>query len=110
QFSNHDKLLSYVRTFAINQGYAITIKRLRTDRNSEIKNTLLVVTEVVPIEKASRLMNCLFKLFATRCSNVWHLEICNSEHNHEIMADAGTHPHQILATIHQNNSSSIAIS
>ncbi|CAG8652447.1 9068_t:CDS:2 [Cetraspora pellucida] len=143
QFSNHDELFSYVQTFAINQGYAITIKRSRTDRNDEIKNTLLGCNRSGSYRErldhsrhrmtALRLINCPFELFATRCSNVWHLEIHNSEHNHkasedmsgysivrqlnseqreqvQIMADAGAHPCQILATIHQNNSSSMAIS
>ncbi|CAG8816326.1 10173_t:CDS:1, partial [Racocetra persica] len=81
---------------------------------------------------ASRLVNCLFELFGSRRDNIWYLEIRNSKHNHEAsidisgypivrrlnteqkdlvkqMAAAGSRLRQILATIHQNNPSSMVI-
>ncbi|CAG8671610.1 10187_t:CDS:1, partial [Cetraspora pellucida] len=41
---------------------------------------------------ASRLVNCLFELFETRCNNIWYLEIINLEHkNYEASTDMSGH-------------------
>ncbi|CAG8842510.1 16170_t:CDS:1, partial [Racocetra persica] len=41
QFQSQDELLLHVREFSKTHGYAITIKRLRTDVNRKIKNMIL---------------------------------------------------------------------
>ncbi|CAG8842697.1 2169_t:CDS:2, partial [Gigaspora margarita] len=38
QFESQEELLSHVRSFVKTQGYAVTIKRSRSDRKGEIKN------------------------------------------------------------------------
>ena len=41
QFASRDELLAHVRAFALTQGYAVTVKRSRTDVNGEVKNLTL---------------------------------------------------------------------
>ena len=41
QFASRDELLAHVRAFALTQGYAVTVKRSRTDVNGEVKNLML---------------------------------------------------------------------
>ena len=43
QFSSYDKLLAHVRAFVLTQGYAVTIKRTRTDVNGKVKNVTFIV-------------------------------------------------------------------
>ncbi|CAG8806767.1 452_t:CDS:2, partial [Racocetra fulgida] len=113
------------------QRYAITIKRSRSDINDEIKNMTLgcnrsgyyrnrlnLTENSRHRQTSSKLLNCLFKLFASRCNNTWSFEVRNSEHNYQPskdmsvnrMAAAGSCPHQILSTIHLNDLSLMAIS
>ncbi|CAJ0648434.1 462_t:CDS:2, partial [Entrophospora sp. SA101] len=112
QFSSYDELLAHVRAFVLTQGYAVTIMAKQT---------------------VSRLLDCPFELHGTRCNGVWFLEVHNSEHNHEASEDmsghpithrlnteqrelvqqmsaTGSHPREILSTIHQSDLSSMVIS
>ncbi|CAG8854097.1 9027_t:CDS:1, partial [Gigaspora margarita] len=41
QFASHTELLEYVWVFAKTQGYAVTIRRSRSDKRGEIKNMTL---------------------------------------------------------------------
>ncbi|CAG8511011.1 7103_t:CDS:2 [Cetraspora pellucida] len=146
QFASRNELLEYMRSFSKTQGYAVTIKRSCSDRNGKIKNVVLgcdrsgfyrnrlnLSDDLHHKRTASRLINCPFELFGTRHDNIWHLEVRNSEHNHEASTDmsghpivrklnvdqkelvkqmvvAGSRPRQILSTIHQNDLSLFAIS
>ncbi|CAG8809721.1 2823_t:CDS:2, partial [Cetraspora pellucida] len=110
QFSNHNELLEYVRAFSKTQEYAVTIKRSQADKNSEIKNMTLgcdrsgsyrnrlnLTNNSCCRQTALRLLSCPFELYGQ-----WEQV--------QRMSAAGSHPCQILATIHQNDSSSMAIS
>ena len=146
QFASHNELLAHVRAFARTQGYAVTVKRSRTDAKGEIKNVTMrcdrggsyrnrlnLTADSRRRQTASRLLDCPFELFGTRRNDVWYLKIRNSEHNHEVSEDmsghpiarrlnteqqeqvrqmsaAGSQPRQILSTIRQSDSSSMAIS
>ncbi|CAG8531362.1 10390_t:CDS:2, partial [Acaulospora morrowiae] len=79
QFANHNELLAHVRTFAATQGYAVTIKRSRTDMSGQIKNITLccdrggsyrnklnLTANSRHRQTASRLLNCPFELFRIR--------------------------------------------
>nr|CAG8652006.1 14323_t:CDS:1 [Entrophospora candida] len=146
QFSSYDELLAHVRAFVLTQGYAVTIKRTRTDVNGKVKNVTLccdrggsyrnslnLTDDLRCRQTASRLLDCPFELHGTRRNGVWFLEVRNSEHNHEASEDmsghpiarrlnteqrelvqqmsaAGSHPREILSTIHQSDLSSMATS
>ncbi|CAJ0767110.1 18905_t:CDS:2, partial [Entrophospora sp. SA101] len=114
QFSSYDELLAHVRAFVLTQGYAVTIKRTRTDVNGKVKNVTLHCDRA-PWDQTQ-----------------WCL-VRNSEHNHKASEDmsghpitrrlnteqrelvqqmsaAGSHPCEILSTIHQSDLSSMATS
>ncbi|CAJ0765521.1 11704_t:CDS:2 [Entrophospora sp. SA101] len=146
QFSSYDELLAHVRAFVLTQGYAVTIKRTRTDVNGKVKNVTLrcdrggsyrnslnLTDDLRRRQTASRFLDCPFELHGTRRNGVWFLEVRNSEHNHEASEDmsghpithrlnteqrelvqqmsaAGSHPCEILSTIHQSDLSSMATS
>ncbi|CAG8836771.1 20215_t:CDS:1, partial [Racocetra persica] len=103
------------------------------DRSSVYRNRLNLTDDTHYRETSSRLINCSFKLSAASCKNIWYLKVLNSDYIHEALTDmsgypivrrlnvkqkeivkqiaaAGSHPHEILSTIHQNDQSSIAIS
>ena len=84
QFSSYDKLLAHVRAFVLTQGYAVTIKRTRTDVNGEVKNVTLrcdrggsyrnslnLTDDLRHRQTASRLLDCPFELYGTRRNGVW---------------------------------------
>ena len=88
QFASRDELLAHVRAFAITQGYAVTVKRSRTDRQGEIKNVTLrcdrggsyrnrlnLTADSHRRQTASRLLDCPFELFGTKRNGAWFLEI-----------------------------------
>ena len=105
QFSSYDELLAHVRAFVLTQGYAVTIKRTRTDVNGKVKNVTLccdrggsyrnslnLTDDLRCRQTASRLLDCPFELHGTRRNGVWFLEVRNSEHNHEASEDMSGHP------------------
>ncbi|CAH1767204.1 3242_t:CDS:1, partial [Entrophospora sp. SA101] len=105
QFSSYDELLAHVRAFVLTQGYAVTIKRTRTDVNGKVKNVTLrcdrggsyrnslnLTDDLRHRQTASRLLDCPFELHGTRRNGVWFLEVRNSEHNHEASEDMSGHP------------------
>ncbi|CAG8747735.1 3991_t:CDS:1, partial [Cetraspora pellucida] len=100
QFVSHNKLFEYVWSFSKTQEYAVTINRSCSDRNDKIKNVVLsydrsgfyrnklnLSDNSYYKKTALKLINCPFELFGTRCDNIWHFEIQNSEHNYEASTD-----------------------
>ncbi|CAG8566300.1 15592_t:CDS:1 [Cetraspora pellucida] len=105
QFTNCKELLAYVRTFARAQGYAVTIKRSRSDEDGRIKNMLLqcdrggsyrnqlnLTTSSRCRQTASRLSRCPFELYESRRNNIWFLEVRDPNHNHEASVNMSGHP------------------
>ncbi|CAJ0824060.1 6002_t:CDS:2 [Entrophospora sp. SA101] len=106
---------------------------LRCDRGGSYRNSLNLTDDLRHRQTASRFLDCPFELHGTRRNGVWFLEVRNSEHNHEASEDmsghpitrrlnteqrelvqqmsaAGSHPREILSTIHQSDLSSMATS
>ncbi|CAJ0752946.1 11882_t:CDS:2, partial [Entrophospora sp. SA101] len=106
---------------------------LRCDRGGSYRNSLNLTDDLYHRQTVSRLLDCPFELHGTRCNGVWFLEVHNSEHNHEASEDmsghpithrlnteqrelvqqmsaTGSHPREILSTIHQSDLSSMATS
>ncbi|CAJ0638733.1 16569_t:CDS:2 [Entrophospora sp. SA101] len=130
QFSRYAVTIKRTRTDVNGKVKNVT---LRYDRGGSYRNSLNLTDDLRRRQTASRLLDCPFELHGTRRNGVWFLEVRNSEHNHKASEDmsghpitrrlnteqrelvqqmsaAGSHPHEILSTIHQSDLSSMATS
>ena len=100
-FSGREELLSGVKDWAADQGYAVVIARsrfnrlwLKCDRGGTYENRRNLTPDQRKRKRGeSRLLGCPFKMVATvRKDGVWHVETEISDHNHGPSDDLSQHP------------------
>ena len=102
QFSTREEALTYLKSFAAPQGYAVVIKRsrqnrlwMRCDRGGSSENRPLVAEgQRKRKHRESRLMGCPFKVVVAykADADIWRTEVVIAEHNHPPSEDFSEHP------------------
>ncbi|KAK9284519.1 hypothetical protein L1049_023694 [Liquidambar formosana] len=87
-------------TFALTQGYMVSIKdsskdryvTISCDRGGVYRKRLKTGENMRQRKMASRLTNCPFEVVGKKDDDLWALSIKNGEHNHEPSRDISDHP------------------
>ncbi|XP_057496716.1 methylmalonate-semialdehyde dehydrogenase [acylating], mitochondrial-like [Actinidia eriantha] len=104
-FLDREELIQHVGEFALSQGYVVTIKQSRKDRDVILgcDRGGVYRNKRKPIEESSaeqsrrkktgsRLTNCPFECVGKKDGDLWVLTIKNGTHNHEPLKDISEHP------------------
>ncbi|GFY95578.1 aldehyde dehydrogenase 6B2 [Actinidia rufa] len=104
-FLDREELIQHVGEFALSQGYVVTIKQSRKDRDVILgcDRGGVYRNRRKPIEESSaeqsrrkktgsRLTNCPFECVGKKDDDLWVLTIKNGAHNHEPLKDISEHP------------------
>ncbi|XP_058213993.1 methylmalonate-semialdehyde dehydrogenase [acylating], mitochondrial-like [Rhododendron vialii] len=104
-FLDREELIQHVGEFALSQGYVVTIKQSRKDRDvilgcdrGGVYRSRRKTIDEASGENArkrktgSRLTNCPFECLGKKDDGFWVLTIKNGSHNHEPLKDISEHP------------------
>lgn len=104
-FLDREELIQHVGEFALSQGYVVTIKQSRKDRDvilgcdrGGVYRSRRKTVDEASGENArkrktgSRLTNCPFECVGKKDDGFWVLTIKNGSHNHEPLKDISEHP------------------
>ncbi|KAH9621882.1 hypothetical protein KSS87_019469 [Heliosperma pusillum] len=99
-FNDREELIAYVRDFAVNHGYVVTIKNSKRESDVTLACDRGGTTRKRSIGEPkrkrkvpSRLINCPFEVVGRKDDDVWVLKIKNGNHNHEPLNDISEHPY-----------------
>ncbi|XP_074308560.1 methylmalonate-semialdehyde dehydrogenase [acylating], mitochondrial-like isoform X1 [Silene latifolia] len=100
KFNDREELIAYVRDFAVNHGYVVTIKNSKRESDVTLSCDRGGTTRKRNIGEPkrkrkvpSRLINCPFEVVGRKDDDVWVLRIKNGNHNHEPLKDMSEHPY-----------------
>ncbi len=100
-YGSREELLTAVRSWAANHGYAVTIARsdtakgrvyLKCDRGGLYRNKYDLSDETRSRQTGSRLINCPFSVVGNQIEGRWVVRVRDKEHNHSASSTTAAHP------------------